>query len=89
MAVKRVAVVDADGNIDNVILIEDGADWMPPEGCSLVDDADEAKAEPGGYYRAGAFEGAPRLVEPSALPLEAQLEALRADIEALRQAGNR
>jgi hypothetical protein len=89
MAAKRMAAIDADGNIDNVILIEDGADWTPPGRCSLVDDADEAKAEPGGYYRAGAFEGALRLVEPSALSLEAQLEALRADIEALRQAENR
>ncbi len=32
MAPKRMAVVDADGNVDNVILIEDGADWTPPEG---------------------------------------------------------
>ncbi len=83
MAPKRMAVVEADGNVDNVILIEDGADWTLPEGTSLVD-ADH-DAEPGGKYEGGSFV---RAVAPQPatdqVSLEERVAALAADVEALK-----
>ncbi len=81
MAPKRMAVVDADGNVDNVILIEDGADWMPPDGMSLVEAGRDA--EPGGCYAKGKFARAvaPAIEQPS---LEERFAALAADVEALK-----
>lgn len=49
----RKAVVDASGNVLNVIEIEPGADWPTPEGCTLVDASNGG--EPGGTYQAGQF----------------------------------
>ena len=33
----RKALVDSDGLVLNTIVIEDGANWSPPDGCILVD----------------------------------------------------
>lgn len=30
------AVVNSDGTIQNVIVLEEGADWTPPEGTEIV-----------------------------------------------------
>ena len=83
MAPKRMAVVEADGNVDNVILIEDGADWTPPEGMSLVD-ADH-DAEPGGNYpRAARSQSGGAATGNRSVSLEERVAALAADVEALK-----
>ena len=33
---SRKAIVDSKGLVVNVIVIEDGANWSPPDGCVLV-----------------------------------------------------
>jgi hypothetical protein len=79
-----MALIDAQGKVENVILLEDGAEWSPPDGMTVVEAADDAEA--GGKYRDGAFERAPRLgLEFADLPLEDQMKALRKDIDELKK----
>ena len=37
---KRAIVETATGYVQNVIIIEDGADWICPDGCELIDARD-------------------------------------------------
>ena len=37
MAIQRMAVVDAENNVVNVIVYDTEGNWTPPEGCILVD----------------------------------------------------
>lgn len=72
MAPRRKALIDGSGNVHNVILIEDGANWSPSAGMSLVDAGPDA--ESGGTYSGGKFSRAPRrVVEPT---LEERVAAL-------------
>ena len=36
----RKSVVNATGKVINIIAIEDGSTWIPPEGCVLMDDGE-------------------------------------------------
>lgn len=83
MAPKRMAVVDVDGKVENVILLEDGANWQVPEGRTLVEDK-TGKAEPGGSYVAKKFnrpiiETRERAFEE--LPLEERVRVLKAQLD--------
>lgn len=61
---KRYAVVDQAGNVQNVVLWDGERSWTPPADAFAVEDADGA-AEPGGSYDGKAF--APPAV-PDPLP---------------------
>lgn len=37
---RKAVVRDTDGFVENIIEIEEGADWQPPEGCYLIDAGD-------------------------------------------------
>ncbi len=37
MAIQRMAVVDGDNKVVNVIVYDTEGTWTPPEGCRLVD----------------------------------------------------
>lgn len=37
MTIQRMAVVDADNKVVNVIIYDTEGGWSPPEGCILVD----------------------------------------------------
>jgi hypothetical protein len=79
-----MALIDAQGKVENVILLEDGAEWSPPDGMTVVEAADDAEA--GGNYRDGAFERAPRLgPNPAELSLEEQVKALAEKVAALEE----
>ena len=57
----RKALVDAAGNVVNVIEIAADSNWPVPAGCSLV--SASAEAEPGGTYTKGKFARASRVNE--------------------------
>ena len=69
----RYAVID-DGTkvVVNVIELEDGADWSPPTGCSLVT---SETGEPGGTYKNRAFTQAPKRVNTRAAAQQAYAAA--------------
>lgn len=59
----RIAIVDGDGIIINLIEMEDGAEWSPPEGCATL--------AAGDYEIAGRLQGGvytPPLVAQPAPP---------------------
>jgi hypothetical protein len=68
---KTVALVAADGTVDNVIVIDPDAAYTPPEDCTLVDIPDDASVSPG----APAPEP-----EPAAPSTQEQLDALTAKL---------
>lgn len=37
---RKAVIRQLDGFVDNVIEIEDGANWYPPDGCFLIDGGD-------------------------------------------------
>jgi len=80
----RKAILSNDGTVENVILLEDGANWSPPENTTIVDDDGTAKI--GGKFVKGKFgpppEPEPR--KPEDMTLEEKVEALMADVELLR-----
>jgi hypothetical protein len=49
LKMARVALVDKDGNVKNVIVLEDGVEWLPPDDVTTVVDVED-KAEKGGTY---------------------------------------
>jgi len=49
----RKVLIDSNNNVVNVILIEEGANWSPPEGHTLIDDG--PNAEPGGTWDGTRF----------------------------------
>jgi hypothetical protein len=58
MAVKRAAVMDGDGNVVNVILLDDSAEYDPGEGLSLVTEGVETVG-PGWHQTEDGFEPEP------------------------------
>lgn len=60
---RRMAVVDGNGIVINVVTLSDGSDWRPPDGATLVEDASGA-AEPLGSYDGAAFHPAPDGAHP-------------------------
>lgn len=59
MAVRRVAVVDGDGNVVNVILVDDALPYPPPPGMRLVPaegpDGTPRRVGPGDRLEGGRF----------------------------------
>lgn len=83
MSLQKVALVEADGTIRNVIrldVVEQAgkvvilSKWTPPAGVTVVIVPEKAPAEPKGRHVAGTFERAPVKVHP--LSLEDRLAAL-------------
>lgn len=70
----RNAVIDANGNIVNIVDVEIGAEWSPPEGHTLVQ-SDTACI--GWTYANGSFV-APALPAPTPPTIEQQIAALEA-----------
>lgn len=62
---SRMALLDSNGAVVNVIVVDDPATYTPPEGYGAAADLD-GLAEIGGSYREGAF--APVPATPSAPP---------------------
>jgi len=59
MATYRAALVDPSGAIVNVVVLDDEAQWTPPEGLSVVRD-DSNVAAIGGTYIDGQFTKPPQ-----------------------------
>lgn len=84
---ESFALVDADGNVVNVISMVPGADYEPPEGLRIVPVGENA--EPGGSYD-GATKRFARKPAPDTSPaslkldLQAEIDALKAEVEALK-----
>jgi len=64
VAILRKAIVDASGDVENVIVYDDSLppekQWKLPTGRTMIDvtdtrDSNNAKAEPGGRYVTGTF----------------------------------
>jgi len=82
--ISRKAIVDKAGNVLNVIVYDDDADWHPPTGTTIVDATENA--EPGATYDAKAksfTKAAPspvsetKTLEERMAELEKKLEAAR------------
>lgn len=54
MSSKVYALVDANGVILNNIVLEDGADWLPPDGTSIIPN-DDAVMDIGGTIVGGVY----------------------------------
>jgi hypothetical protein len=86
----HAALVDPSGLIVNVIVLDEGADYVPPEGLTLVLDSTEG-AEPGGSWDGTTFSAPPPpppkpvVVPPTKEQLLAQLAALQAQIVAMQE----
>ena len=89
----RASLVDGSGLIVNVIVVDEGVEYVPPEGLTLVADPADM-AEPGGSWDGNAFHrpppppAPPEPVAPAAPTKEqllAQLAALQAQIEAVKE----
>jgi hypothetical protein len=54
---RRCALVDAAGNVENVIMLDDADHYEPAAGFSVIDvpDAEVANCEPGGTWKGGVF----------------------------------
>lgn len=52
--VRKALVRQADGYVDNVILVEAAGNYQPPDGHQLID-ADTAHVGPGGWHINGVF----------------------------------
>ncbi len=62
---SRIALLDSDGSVVNVIVVDAPAVYTPPDGYVAVKDHDEA-AEIGGSYSNGAFSPPPPPAPPPA-----------------------
>ena len=78
---ERMALVDKDGNVVNVIVVEPDTKWTPPDGVTIV--PADGNAEPGGTYDGSAFIRAVPKINDGPPSFEEQLQELRAKIEAL------
>ncbi len=54
MTIQRMAVVDKDNNVVNVIVYDTEATWAPPEGTRLIQDK-KGEATPGGIWDGEQF----------------------------------
>lgn len=54
-APERFALVDSDGKVQNVTVIEPGAKYDPPDGTRLVRDASNVAVPGGSYSMFGGF----------------------------------
>lgn len=79
---RKAVVRQSDGLVTNVIEIEQGTDWQPPQGCVLVDAKD---AGPGDTWDGMKF------IKPELPPpepprdLAAEIDELRARVEELEK----
>lgn len=87
----RASLVDGSGLIVNVIVVDEGVEYVPPEGLTLVADPADI-AEPGGSWDGNTFHPPPPPPAPPVAPaaptkeqLLAQLAALQAQIEAVKE----
>jgi hypothetical protein len=72
----RKAVVRPNGFVENVIEIEDDANWSPPDGCYLINALDSGS--PGDTWDGTKFiTPAPIITKPTR-DLAAELDALKA-----------
>ena len=78
----RRAVLDADGNVVNVIELDPAADWKPPVGTTVVA---HAVASPGDTLKGGVLTKAVPVIFPPA-PAEPTIADLSAKIDALTAA---
>ena len=81
MAIQRMAVVDGDNKVVNVIVYDADGTWTPPEGCKIVQDGvfGRGDASPGGTWDGKRF--APKPPAPASPPsLEERIKALEAMI---------
>ena len=69
----RKALVDSKGLVVNVIVIEDGANWSPPDGCILVD---ATNAGGPGYTWDGRKFVAPLAPAPAAPTVEDRMKVI-------------
>jgi hypothetical protein len=59
----RHALIDVSGNIVNVVMLEGGANWTPPDGLTAIRDK-IGEAEPGGMFSDSSF-----YPKPAAVPI--------------------
>jgi len=77
---RKALIRKADGFVENVIEIEEGANWKVPDGCILIDAFD---ASPGDTWDETKFiKPEPKLIELSR-DLEAEIDELKVRIEKL------
>jgi hypothetical protein len=76
---KTSALVTADGTIENIVVIDDQADYTPPQGHTLVDIPDGKTAAIGGRWDGKKFT-AP--AAPVASADDVRLDELRTKAEA-------
>lgn len=78
---RKAVVREADGFVENVIEIEEEAEWQPPENCYLIDAAD---GSPGDTWDGEKFVK-PELPEPEpARDLEAEIDEIKAGYATLK-----
>lgn len=56
---NRYAVIDADGLVENVILIDSPEDWVAPDNCTTRQLEDGQRCGPGYTYKDGDFVAPP------------------------------
>jgi len=80
---RRAVVREIDNLVINVVEVEEGGNWKPPDGCYLVDAVNEGS--PGDTWDGKKFI---RLVLPVSEPvrdLAAEIDALKARVEKLER----
>ena len=81
MAIQRMAVVDADNKVVNVIVYDTEGSWPTPEGCKLIQSGvfGRGHASPGGTWDGRKFVAPPNA--PASQPsIEERLKALEAKV---------
>lgn len=86
----RYAIVDADGNVENITEWDGESQWSPPSGMTAVLCENEPDAERGGTYINGVFTRAvrPVLVAEPDSSLADKIAALQAELAALAAQAN-
>lgn len=83
MAEQTMAVLDERGVVTNLIVVEDGAQWVPPDGHQL-ERVDDASTTIGDRWDGASF-WVPDAVEPAGDPQGDAVAALQEQIDALTQ----
>lgn len=81
----RHALVNASGEVMNVVVWDGESDWGPPEGMTVVQDK-LAEATIGGFFDGKAFAPAP-VIEPTLPQLtdRALIEVLQAELAVVKE----
>jgi len=83
MSTIRTALVDADGIVTNVTLVDPASSWQPPEGLTPIQLADDSAVGPGWTRDDGQFfPPAAPAPEPATKPLPTVID-LQAQVDAL------